>query len=179
MRTIVCNMNSEFFVQKRKSLGLSQVSLATLAGISLPTLQNIEAGKANPSWDVVTKLSKALKIKITLESDEIDWALVCSLGVPMMSEKPIKRQFSEAAESELKRVYFEIFKLNKILSERELEALIAYAMALRDHEPTYFKTFKKFVSESELNKKIKQMNFSRLIKLRRIALAQMQIRNDK
>jgi len=179
MRSIVRDMYFKIFVQKRKSLGLSQVSLATLARISLPTLQNIEAGKANPSWDVVTKLSKALKIKITLESEEIDWALIGSLGVPMMSEKPIKRQFSEAAESELKRAFFEIFKLNKPLPERDLEALIAYAMALRDHEPTYFKTFKKFVSEAELNKKIKQMNFGRLIKLRRIALAQMKVRNEK
>lgn len=170
---------SGLFVQSRKSLGLSQVSLATLAGISLPTLQNIEAGKANPSWDTVTKLSKALKIRILLESESLDWSLICSLGVPMMSDKPIRRQFSEAAETELKRAYFEIFKLGNTLPEREQEALIAYAMALRDHEPTYFKTFRLFVSEADLKKKIKHMNFGRLIKLRRIALAQMCIRTDK
>ncbi|MCB0351789.1 MAG: helix-turn-helix transcriptional regulator, partial [Bdellovibrionales bacterium] len=51
------NQVRELFQKRRRALGLSQVELAELTEVSLPTIQNIEGGKGtNPSLDVLNKL---------------------------------------------------------------------------------------------------------------------------
>ena len=48
----------------RESKGLTQAALADLAGIDQTTISKIEVGTMQaPSWPVVAKLAKALKVK--------------------------------------------------------------------------------------------------------------------
>jgi transcriptional regulator with XRE-family HTH domain len=50
---------------RRRELGLSQEQLAARAGISKPTVQNIEAGRQrNPQPDTLAKIAKALQLSI-------------------------------------------------------------------------------------------------------------------
>ncbi|PIS11624.1 MAG: XRE family transcriptional regulator, partial [Bdellovibrio sp. CG10_big_fil_rev_8_21_14_0_10_47_8] len=56
MYIIICMHIAEQVRSLRLSLGLTQSQLATLAKVSLPTIQNIEAGRANPGLDVVERI---------------------------------------------------------------------------------------------------------------------------
>lgn len=49
---------------RRKVLGISQLDLAELSGISLPTVKDIERGIANPSLATISKLLDVLGMEI-------------------------------------------------------------------------------------------------------------------
>jgi transcriptional regulator with XRE-family HTH domain len=51
---------------QRKLIGISQAKLAASSGVSLPMIQLIEAGKANPSLDLMEKLNQTLGLKLSL-----------------------------------------------------------------------------------------------------------------
>ena len=55
--------------KRRELLGLVQPKLAAIAGVGRRTLQLIEAGKANPSLDVLLKIADplGLTVKLTLK----------------------------------------------------------------------------------------------------------------
>jgi DNA-binding XRE family transcriptional regulator len=55
--------------KRRELLGLLQPRLAAIAGVSRRTLQLIEAGKANPSLDILLKIADplGLTVKLTLK----------------------------------------------------------------------------------------------------------------
>jgi predicted transcriptional regulator len=46
--------------QRRKNLGMTQGELSALSRVSLATVQNIEAGRANPALGTVEKMCSAL-----------------------------------------------------------------------------------------------------------------------
>ena len=52
---------------KRKSAGLSQNELASKIGIGRSTLSLIETGKRKPSYEVMTKISKALNEPVIIQ----------------------------------------------------------------------------------------------------------------
>ena len=52
---------------QRLQLGMTQSELAHRSKISIPMIQLIESGKANPSLSVVGKLSDVLGLKITIQ----------------------------------------------------------------------------------------------------------------
>jgi y4mF family transcriptional regulator len=52
---------------RRKELKITQPHLAELAQISTNTLYKIEKGEANPSFDVLNKLSEVLGMQLMLE----------------------------------------------------------------------------------------------------------------
>lgn len=52
--------------KRRKLLGINQVSLAEIAGISLRSLKSIETGKGNPGIEQLTKVLDALGLKLTI-----------------------------------------------------------------------------------------------------------------
>ncbi|HEY0273933.1 MAG TPA: helix-turn-helix domain-containing protein [Chitinophaga sp.] len=51
---------------RRELLGLSQVQLADLSGISVRTIQLVEQGKGNPSLETLTKLTDPLGLRLEL-----------------------------------------------------------------------------------------------------------------
>jgi y4mF family transcriptional regulator len=51
---------------RRKTLGITQPHLAELAGISVNTLYKIERGQANPTLEVLQKVTEVLGLDILL-----------------------------------------------------------------------------------------------------------------
>lgn len=64
--------------EARRRAGLSQRRLATLAGVSQPTVARIEAGVSAPSLEDVARLVRAcgLELRVALaEADDADWSV--------------------------------------------------------------------------------------------------------
>lgn len=98
-------------IDARKSLRFSQVKLAGLSGVSLPTIQNIEAGKANPSLEILERLAKPLGLLIRIEPRPANWDLLAACGIPLTAKKishfqPTPPLFS----AELKAACLELLK---------------------------------------------------------------------
>ncbi len=51
---------------QREHLGLSQPDLYKLCGVSIPTIQNIENNRSNPSYRTLSKLCGALKLELSV-----------------------------------------------------------------------------------------------------------------
>ncbi|GJL53702.1 MAG: hypothetical protein NPIRA02_08340 [Nitrospirales bacterium] len=68
---------------KRKELGLSQVEVSARSGVSLPTLQRIESGKANPSLATLELLVSALGLRLSCNDVPIDWDELAAYGLPL------------------------------------------------------------------------------------------------
>jgi len=70
-------------LKKRKDLRLSQVALSARSGVSLPTLQRIEAGKANPSLSTLESLVSALDLELSCHDVSVDWDELAAYGLPL------------------------------------------------------------------------------------------------
>jgi transcriptional regulator with XRE-family HTH domain len=154
----------------RNDMGLSQTELAALSKVSLPTIQNIEAGKANPSLSVVKSLSDALGLEVKVKLSEPDWDLLVNCGLPLISEK--KRAQGAPNADMLAQLIRKacVFTLQAgQIDRRKKEALQALLLAIQTHYPTYFKlSFRKCSAVQDVfPKKIT----GRIIKLKRIALS--------
>lgn len=58
--------------QRRKDLGITQSSLADLAGISHNTIYKFEKGQNNPSIKVIEKILTVLGLEITVQPKSIN-----------------------------------------------------------------------------------------------------------
>ena len=54
--------------RRRKYLGITQIDLAEITGISRRSLQYIERGKMNPSIEQIEKILEALGLEIILRT---------------------------------------------------------------------------------------------------------------
>ncbi|MFN0077960.1 MAG: helix-turn-helix transcriptional regulator [Prosthecobacter sp.] len=59
-------------LERRRTLGILQKDLASLATVSVHTLSNIESGKGNPSLDVIERLLLCLGLQCTIEPQRLD-----------------------------------------------------------------------------------------------------------
>jgi y4mF family transcriptional regulator len=57
----------EFIKQRRLLLGITQQDLADFSGVSLRTIREIEAGKANPSIETLNSIVDVLGLEIDLK----------------------------------------------------------------------------------------------------------------
>jgi transcriptional regulator with XRE-family HTH domain len=60
---------------RRRERGLSQEALADAANVDARTVRGIERGTANPSWDVVDRIARALGwslVKLAELADELE-----------------------------------------------------------------------------------------------------------
>jgi transcriptional regulator with XRE-family HTH domain len=159
---------ASLIASSRESLGLTQMELAHHSRVSLPTIQNIEANKGNPSLQTLEQLLHALGMKLEIKVATADWDLLAACGVPLFSES--KRQHFVSREvliHNLKKACLEL-SMGTADAERKREAIRATLLALKMHYPSIYakecggrlfqKTFPKEIS-------------GRIIKLRRIALA--------
>ena len=152
----------------RQESGLSQVKLAHESGVSLPTIQNIEAGKANPTIEVLEKLGQALGFELQFLSSSFDPDRAAAFGVPISGGKKIKLEINKNSLKTEARLWLRNL-LEKKFSEREEFSIAAFLKAIHDHYPSYYRkeisnpTFDSFIE--------KYRSDGRVIKLRRIALA--------
>lgn len=54
----------EVVKERRSKLGISQIDLAEMAGISLSTVKDIERGKGNPSLTTVQRILEVLGMEM-------------------------------------------------------------------------------------------------------------------
>ncbi len=57
----------ETMISRRTHLGISQLDLSEMAGISLATIKDIERGKGNPSLKTIDKILEVLGLEIIFE----------------------------------------------------------------------------------------------------------------
>lgn len=167
-------ISGEQLAQRRKLLGYSQIQLATKADVSLPTLQNIEAGRANPTWDILSKLFDILRYSVRIEEEPLDWEVLSYVGLPLaysLSRQSQTRVTPMAVKAELRKALAYLASASKF--NREEEALIAFAAALHDHYPRLFQKYASKHLNDLLKTKIKQMDQGRFIRLRRTALGSL------
>ncbi|MGZ3804470.1 MAG: helix-turn-helix domain-containing protein [Pseudobdellovibrionaceae bacterium] len=166
---------NEIIRAKRSDLGLSQSQLAAAADVSLPTIQNVEAGKANLSQSTLEQILEVLGLKLQVVSVGLDWNKAAQLGVPLMgSPAPSfpsqKKDFINALDDFLKSLPMR--KEEMLKYPRNWEALTSFLWALETH---YLKTFEdlRYSKKAKyiLSQNLKIFEAGRLIKLRRIALA--------
>lgn len=153
----------------RTNLGFSQVKLAHESKVSLPTIQNIDAKKANPTIDVLEKLFLALGMEFKLQPIKFDLEKAITLGVPLVSSLKkieVHKPSSTMLKQEARKWIYALEE--KTLNERDELAMIAFLVAIKDHYPTFYN---EEVTCHIFEKKIKEKKTSgKIIKLRRIAL---------
>ncbi len=163
----------------RELLGFTQTKLSFLSGVSLPTIQIIEAGRANPELETVQRLLLALGMKAQFVVKKADWDFLSLCGVPLTilnsSERPKPQEVctKDRFIEEMRLALLECHALkdfgkdsdhNSGEKARKLKAIGATLMALRTHYPSVYAEFLR----SEIAKKL--LSQSGLEKLRRIAL---------
>lgn len=123
----------------RRQRKLSQQEMATRAGISLATLQNVEAGNANPSWSTLSALAEILGLYIRLIPRALAWDQLAHLGCPV-SEQGEGNFITRPTREELIQV-FNGFNPPKVAasSSREWSALYAFGAAIESHYPSVWK----------------------------------------
>lgn len=153
----------------RSNFGLSQVKLAHESGVSLPTIQNIEANKANPTFEVLGKLLAALGLRIQICSTPFDADRATEIGVPLFSEyAKIRKEVNQSVLKQEIRKWLPNLLENRLMERQEL-AVVAFLKAIQDHYPTFYR---KEISNPVFEQKLKKYaNDGRMIKLRRVALA--------
>jgi transcriptional regulator with XRE-family HTH domain len=151
-------------------LCLSQVALAIKSGVSLPTIQNIEAGKGNPSLDILEKLSMALGFSIFYVQREPDWNLLTAHGLPLMEQsKIILNVMIDRSQVVNELLLASVWITERPNLERDRDALQATIVAIRDHYGTFYL---KNLAQSKSVQAVASLPMTgRVIKLRRIALA--------
>ncbi|MGE4234449.1 MAG: helix-turn-helix domain-containing protein [Bacteriovoracia bacterium] len=160
----------------RKNLALSQVSLSALSGVSLPSIQNIEASKANPSLSTVEQLFSALGLRLRFEFKKASWQTLSELGLPLWTKKSngIKKTTnkSQALIQGIREACMELSYSNESSKEddflRKKESIQALLLALKTHYPSFYK---KHISSPLTENFDVEKPSGRLKKLRRQALA--------
>jgi transcriptional regulator with XRE-family HTH domain len=122
--------------QNRQARGLSQQKLAQNAGVSLATIQNLEAGKGNPELFTIQSIANALSLELELNQKEVKSEELVELGVPLLSKEeriPLRRGSAHLAE---RISHLGSGLINLRPQSREGIALVSYLCALQDHYPS-------------------------------------------
>jgi transcriptional regulator with XRE-family HTH domain len=165
----------------RERLGLSQSALAHAAGVSLPSIQNLEAGRANPGIKLLEPVFSVLGLTISVQAAPADWDQLAFCGVPLTSHARPRRapimirptgsrlvQLLGLAASELSHV------APTAESTRKREAIAATLVAIQDYYPTFYrKHCARVPALRDLLPSDPARLDGRLIKLKRLALARI------
>lgn len=169
---------------RRKRLGWSQQKLAARAGLSLPGIQLLESGRANPSWSTLQAVATALGIEVLLRERKPTWQDWAELGVPVESGARMgcvlsRQEWIDRMSAALAGLAAsELGAPDVGASERARlrDALGGLLMAVRDHYPKVFGELARgegFAALSRWTWNSLQRDPGRMLKLRRIALANL------
>jgi len=162
-------MNLAETIKTRRILyGLSQVELAVLANVSLPTVQNIESARANPSLETMTQLLDRLDLRLVLSQSEYDLDRLNRIGVPLMALRNQEKMVlsSKALLQEVIRAACCLQETREIHG-REVEAFESYLLALQTHYPA---VYDKACRSEAVTSLVPHNITGKHIKLRRIAV---------
>jgi transcriptional regulator with XRE-family HTH domain len=135
--------------ETRIALGLTQVELATQAGVSLPSVQNIESGRAtNPSVETLSALFSVLGLELAVKPKEPDWDTLIACGAPLTPHHSKRlKQIRPTADVLLRSLrqacsYLSRGKKGSTQEPRESREELgvqALLLALKYHYPTFFR----------------------------------------
>lgn len=159
-------------VGARREAGLTQAALAAAAGVSLATVQSVEAGRANPSLGTLRSLLGPLGLEIALREVPADWDRLAALGLPLAAAEPAP---APATAAELARQFhLGARELERDASapdaERKRECLRALLLAVRNHFPSVYRAW---FRRSGPVRRLPGPPSGREIKLARIARARL------
>jgi transcriptional regulator with XRE-family HTH domain len=158
--------------QIRREFNLSQIELAQESGVSLPTIQNIESGQANPTIEVLEKITSVLGLQIQVHCPPFDLDRAVAFGVPLIGKKESAVIINPTTLKIEARKWIQQWMQGK-LSERDEEAIASFFLAMKLHFPDYYQ---KSVVTPWLENKVKsKIADGRIIKLYRIALANVSL----
>jgi transcriptional regulator with XRE-family HTH domain len=153
----------------RLKQGRTQFELAVRAKVSLPTIQKIEAGTANPGWSIVESILHSLNYEIQYRPMAPHWEELASYGIPLSSQqkksgRPARGDLVDLLKSSLTYGSSTGFPMT-----REWEALAAFLLGLKTHFPEVWADLGPLSQEAD--RLIKHQDWGRLLKLRRLAIA--------
>ncbi|WP_447971851.1 helix-turn-helix domain-containing protein [Nitrospira sp. M1] len=160
-------------LKKRKELQLSQVELSVRSGVSLPTLQRIESGKANPSLSTLELLTSALDLELSCNDVSVDWDELAAYGLPLQ-----RREIRHVRKTRENFLTAMCRACSSLIQERQSpdfsrkkEALIGTLLALKLH---YADLYKELCHKCPMVEQLFQDTIEgKHIKLKRLALAQI------
>lgn len=152
----------------RKRLGLTQVRWSALSGVSLPTIQMLEAGKGNPSLEVLTALARAVGLSIGCTQLLPDWDYLTQAGLPLTGQR--ERRFRFANDTFVTQLKIACRESLSTRDDRIAEATAGLVLAIRKHYPSWFK---KHMASTPVVQELAILHEKnpRILKLSRIALA--------
>ncbi|MGE4133905.1 MAG: helix-turn-helix transcriptional regulator [Bdellovibrionales bacterium] len=153
--------------ETRIALGLTQSELAQRAGVSLATVQNIEAGRANPEYSTLAALAESLGKTIALTDRQLSLDSLIPFGLPLTGPEDRVGPVSSGQLVPLLNRLAPAFSSLKV-STREHEAALAFLGALADHYPSYFEQLDRSLKKWTENRRSKIKP-----KLRRLAISQL------
>lgn len=163
--------------KQRQGLGISQSHLAQLSGLSLASIQNMEAGKSNLSISNLASLLEVLGFDLKLVRRQVEWEKLVCYGLPILPATSLEGAGVpeiECLEKLLVGACAEFIQQEKPESRkslREREALQAMILALRDHFPKFFnERLKAYKVIQQLIPRTEEIS-GKLVKLRRIAVS--------
>jgi len=118
----------------RRTLGFSQAALAKATGVSLATIQNLEAGRANPSLATIEPVLREVGLMAEWRAVEPDWDRLAALGLPLSARRIARmRRTRERLLQELGPAL--VAAAEERLDGRQADALRALLLALEIHFP--------------------------------------------
>ena len=152
----------------RRAFGMTQVDLSAKSGVSLPTIQNIETGRANPSLATLESVLKPLGLVLEIRKKEADWDVLSALGLPLVSRSGKKVELDpDLLINQIRLAAMELDGVDRLPDhERKLESFQALLLALKVHYPSMFN--KRIVGSSLLEALIPDRPSGRVIKLKRV-----------
>lgn len=152
----------------RQALGMTQTELAARAGVSLATVQNLEAGRANPALETAGRILACLGLRLEPAQVAPDWPGLAAHGLPMAGARSDGAPRSPASLRRLLEGALLASRGEDNRDSRRSEALQALMLALAHGYPSLYGAW---FSRSPLAKAwLGASPSGRVIKLRRIAL---------
>ncbi len=156
----------------RLELGLTQSALADASGVSLATVQNVEAGRANPSLSTLTSLLAEVGLEVSLRAAAADWDALRGLGLPLAGpRRGLRRRDADALRREIGRAAQELATAGSRDDGRRSECLRALLLALDTHYPSVTRRW--LASAPVVRSFLPTSPKGREIKLARIARARL------
>lgn len=130
----------------RELLGLTQTELAHRSGLSLPTIQNLEAGRANPTQATLDAVLGVLGLEVRVGPRRADWDRLARCGAPLLltgREGSVREtSFRPTPGSLLEELRTACLELrdhrDQEGQERRRDAVQGLLLALRVHFPSFF-----------------------------------------
>ena len=109
--------------------------------MSRATLQNLEAGRANPSLGTLLAVLDVLGLDLECREQPADWDALCALGLPLLAREA--RSVERSPEVLARHLHCAVAEVSDSTVRpgegRRRDAVRALLLAMRDHFPRAFR----------------------------------------